>query len=152
MMVGPGEESVSGIVWFAALYWVPIFLWEYLSFYFLMTFLKYCGKIHTTQSSLAWALYHVNSMMLSTFIPLWNHHHHRLQEVLILQNADPLHPLNTNSSFPFPKPLVTTSLLSASVFTTLGTGFTVLFLLGSHMSPDFAYAVICQWTLGLLPL
>jgi len=84
-----GEESVSGVVWFAALYQLPLFLREYLSFYFSMTFFLYCGKIHITQSSLAWALYHVNSMILSTFTPLWNHHHHRLQEILSVPSVPP---------------------------------------------------------------
>lgn len=147
-----GEESVSGVVWFAALYHLPLFLREYLSFYFSMTFFLYCGKIHITQSSLAWALFHDIKYVHTVVKPSPSSSPGDSHPA----NSDPLHPLNTNSSFPFPKPLVTTSLLSVSVYSLLSGphtgGLTVFVLLGSHMSPDFAYLVICQWTLGLLPL
>ena len=95
-------------------------------------------------------------MVLSTFTRLWNHHHHHLQEILILQNSDPLHLLSTNSSFPFPELLVTTGLLSVSVYSLLSgphiRGLTVFVLLDSHMSPNFAYPVISvdTWTASAL--
>ena len=95
-------------------------------------------------------------MVLSTFTRLWNHHHHHLQEILILQNSDPLHLLSTNSSFPFPELLVTTGLLSVSVYSLLSgphiSGLTVFVLLDSHMSPNFAYPVISvdTWTASAL--
>lgn len=106
------------IVWFAALYRVPIFLGEYsYLFYFLMTFLKYCAKIHA-QSSLAWALYRVNSMI---------QYIHTVVKPLPPSSPGDSHPAKLwpfaprPLLIPLPQALVTTSLLSASVFTALGT-------------------------------
>lgn len=115
------RESVSGIVWFAALCRVPIFLGEYLSFYFLMTFLNIVLKYTSAQSSLAWALYRVNSMMLSTFLTV-------VKPLPPSSPGDshpaklwPFAPVKHHFSFPFPKAHSNHSLLSASVFTALGT-------------------------------